>query len=37
MCGDLERLRAGHAQDADRGFPHGGGNGGDGVCEHRRW
>jgi hypothetical protein len=30
-------LRTGNADDADGGLAKGGGNGGDGVCEHRRW
>jgi hypothetical protein len=37
LGGDGQRLRPGNADDADGGLAKGGGNGGDGVCEHRRW
>jgi filamentous hemagglutinin len=37
LGGDGQRLRPGNANDADGGLAKGGGNGGDGVCEHRRW
>lgn len=37
LGGDGQRLRTGNADDADGGLAKGGGNGGDGVCEHRRW
>lgn len=37
QSGDWERLRAGNSHHADGGLAECGGDGGDGVCEHRRW
>jgi hypothetical protein len=37
QSGDWERLRAGNAHHADGGLAEGSGDGGDGVCKHRRW